>query len=79
LFEAAGLHEIQETTLSADLEHRTFEEWWEPFTHGVGPAGAYVAGLDAEGQAELRERCRTLLPTGPFVLTARAWATRGLA
>ena len=79
LFEAAGLHEIEETTLSADLEHRTFEEWWEPFTHGVGPAGAYVAGLDTEGQAELRERCRTLLPTGPFVLTARAWATRGLA
>jgi ubiquinone/menaquinone biosynthesis C-methylase UbiE len=79
LFEAAGLHEIQESVLSASLEHPSFEEWWEPFTGGVGPAGSYVAGLDAERQAELRERCRTLLPIAPFVLTARAWATRGLA
>ena len=79
LLEAAGLHDIEETALSASLEHPSFEEWWEPFTRGVGPAGSYVAGLDAERQAELRERCRSLLPVGPFVLTARAWATRGLA
>jgi SAM-dependent methyltransferase len=78
LFEAAGLHQIDETALSVSLDHPSFEEWWEPFTRGVGPAGAYVAGLDADGQAALRERCRTLLPTAPFVLTSRAWATRGL-
>lgn len=77
LFEAAGLHEIEDTTISADLEHATFDEWWQPFTRGVGPAGSYVASLDAEEQAELRERCRTLLPDAPFVLTARAWAARG--
>ncbi len=78
LFEAAGLREIQETAQSASLEHPTFEAWWEPFTLGVGPAGSHVAGLDAEGQAELRERCRSRLPTPPFVLTATAWATRGI-
>ena len=61
------------------VEHPTFEDWWEPFTLGVGPAGAYAAGLDPERQAELRERCRELLPAAPFVLTARAWAARGLA
>jgi len=79
LLEAAGLHDIEETALSASLEHPSFEEWWEPFTRGVGPAGSYVAGLDAERRAELRERCRSLLPVETFVLTARAWATRGLA
>jgi SAM-dependent methyltransferase len=79
LFEAAGLHEIEETALSANLEHPSFEEWWEPFTLGVGPAGSFVAGLDAERQAELRENCRTLLPNAPFVVTAQAWAARGLA
>jgi SAM-dependent methyltransferase len=79
LFEAAGLDEIEETTLSTSLEHPSFEEWWEPFTLGVGPAGAYLAGLDPEQQDELRETCRTLVPAAPFVLTARAWATRGLA
>jgi len=79
LFESAGLRDIEATTLSADLEHATFDEWWEPFTRGVGPAGSYLAGLDAERQAELRERCRARLPTAPFTITARAWAVRGLA
>jgi SAM-dependent methyltransferase len=79
LFGTAGLHAIETTVLSASLEHPSFEEWWEPFTHGVGPAGAHVAALDADRQAELRERCRRLLPAAPFVLTARAWTTRGVA
>ncbi len=79
LFEAAGLHEIEEAALLAPLEHASFEEWWEPFSGGVGPAGSYVARLDADRQAELRENCRARLPVAPFVLTARAWATRGVA
>ena len=79
LFEAAGLREIEDSVLAADLEHQSFDEWWEPFTRGVGPAGSYAASLDPERQAELRERCRGQLPDGPFVVTARAWATRGLA
>jgi hypothetical protein len=78
LFRAAGLREIEETALSASLEHSSFDEWWEPFTRGVGPAGAYAASLEGERQAELRERCRTLLPAGPFALTATAWAARGI-
>ena len=48
LFEAAGLHDIDGTTLTASLEHASFEEWWEPFTGGVGPAGLFAASLDAE-------------------------------
>jgi len=79
LFDAAGLHDIQEATLVATLKHASFEEWWEPFGGAVGPAGSYVAGLDTARRAELRERCRALLPTAPFVVVARAWATRGLA
>ena len=79
LFEVAGLRNIQETAISASFEHPSFEEWWQPFTLGVGPAGAYTVSLDAERQAELREKCRSLLPPAPFVLTAQAWAARGLA
>jgi ubiquinone/menaquinone biosynthesis C-methylase UbiE len=79
LFDAAGLRDIEQATLSADLEHSTFEEWWAPFTRGVGPAGSYVASLDAEGLVELREACRRLIPAAPFTLRARAWAARGLA
>ena len=79
LFAAAGLREIEEKPLEVHAQHPTFEDWWEPFELGVGPAGAYVAGLDPESRAELRERCRERLPEAPFVLTARAWAARGLA
>jgi SAM-dependent methyltransferase len=79
LFDAAGLREVEDTTISAALEHPTFEDWWAPYLGGAGPAGAYAAALDPERQAELRERCRALLPDPPFVLTSRAWAARGLA
>jgi SAM-dependent methyltransferase len=79
LFDAAALREVQETALSVSVEHPSFEEWWDPFTLGVGPAGSYVAGLDSEQQARLREHCRAALPDAPFVLTARAWTARGVA
>jgi len=79
LFEAAGLRDIESTVLTASLEHPSFDEWWEPFTRGVGPAGAYATRLDPGRQAELRERCRALLPDAPFTLASRAWAARGLA
>jgi SAM-dependent methyltransferase len=79
LFDSAGLREIESATLSADLEHATFDDWWEPFTRGVGPAGSYLAKLDAARQVELRERCRTRIPGAPFTITARAWAARGTA
>ena len=78
LFEAAGLHKVEETVLWVSVEHATFEAWWEPFTKGVGPAGSYLASLSADRQLELRETCRTMVPTTPFVVTARAWAARGL-
>ncbi|HYT52897.1 MAG TPA: class I SAM-dependent methyltransferase [Gaiellaceae bacterium] len=79
LFQAAGLHEVEESALSVDVEHPSFEEWWKPFTLGVGPAGVYAAGLDETRQARLRELCRDMLPAPPFVVSVRAWAARGLA
>jgi SAM-dependent methyltransferase len=79
LFAAAGLREVEEAAISADVEHPTFEEWWEPFTLGVGPAGAFVAGLDPTGQGRLRDACRERLPAAPFTVSARAWAARGRA
>ena len=76
---AAGLREISEDTLAVEVKHPTFEEWWEPFTRGVGPAGAYVLSLSADRRAKLREICRGELGEGPFNVRAEAWAARGLA
>jgi len=71
LFEAAGLRDVEAATVSAKIEYATFGEWWEPFTGGVGPAGAYVMSLDADRRAALRETCQGLLPVEPFVIAAR--------
>jgi SAM-dependent methyltransferase len=78
LFEVAGLTDVDEGVLSASREYSSFDDWWEPFTRGVGPGGAYVAGLVPGRQAELRERCRSMLPVGRILLTAHAWATRAV-
>ncbi|HKO26012.1 MAG TPA: methyltransferase domain-containing protein [Solirubrobacteraceae bacterium] len=79
LLRAAGASDVQETALSVDVEHPTFDDWWEPFLLGVGPAGKYVASLDATQQARLRAICREKLPPAPFVVSARAWAARAVA
>jgi SAM-dependent methyltransferase len=79
LFVNAGLRSVEATVLVATVTHASFDDWWGPFTLGVGPAGAYVAGLDVTRRAALRERCRELLPAAPFDVAARAWTVRGLA
>jgi SAM-dependent methyltransferase len=79
LFTAAGMRNVEATALSVRLEHASFEDWWEPFTKGVGPAGAFAARLDPARRVELRKACRALHPAPPFVVTATAWAARGLA
>jgi SAM-dependent methyltransferase len=79
LFSAAGLHDVDDTDLAVRVDYASFDDWWEPFTLGVGPAGTYVAGLDAVGREELKERCRQLAPAAPFTLEAIAWAARGRA
>ena len=79
LFGDAGLRDVEGSTLSVTLEHRSFDEWWTPYTLGVGPAGVYVRQLDAAKREELREKCRALVPEAPFVIHARAWAARGMA
>jgi SAM-dependent methyltransferase len=79
LFEAAGIRDVEDGALAIRVEHATFDEWWEPYTLGVGPAGGYLASLGPEQLAVLRERCRELLPPAPFVVDARAWAARGTA
>lgn len=75
LFEAAGLRDVEEVALEVHVRHETFEDWWEPYTLGVGPAGEYVAGLDEAARDRLRQRCAEVVQA-PFTLTARAWSAR---
>src|SRR5262245_38151111 len=79
LFEQAGMTDVDEDPLTVNVEHATFDEWWEPYTLGVGPAGAYIAGLSPESREELRENCRARLPEPPFTISASAWSARARA
>jgi SAM-dependent methyltransferase len=76
LGESAGLADIESSRLTVHVPFATFEEWWEPYTLGVGPAGAYVAQLDEAGLDVLRGRCLELLPPAPFEVSASAWCVR---
>ena len=76
LFRAAGLEDVEEGSVAVTVRHATFDEWWHPYTLGVGPAGAFVAGLDDERRERLRSLCAERLPRAPFDVDARAWAAR---
>jgi SAM-dependent methyltransferase len=79
LFLAAGIRDVVESQLVVSVEHPTFDDWWEPYTLGVGPAGSFASSLDSDRRTELRERCRQRLPEAPFTIAAHAWVARGLA
>jgi SAM-dependent methyltransferase len=73
-FAAAGLAGAQVATLTVSARYATFDEWWQPFTLGIGPAGDYVGSLDPGRRGPLRELCRRLLGPAPFQIEATAWA-----
>lgn len=73
---AAGLVDVEASVLTVHVPFATFDQWWQPYTGGVGPAGAYVARLDPEQRERLRDRCATRRPPAPFVVDASAWCVR---
>jgi ubiquinone/menaquinone biosynthesis C-methylase UbiE len=79
-WEDAGLRDVTTGELAVETRYADFDDLWEPFLGGVGPGGAYVARLDDERRAELREEFRRRVgeQEGPFALPARACAVRGV-
>jgi SAM-dependent methyltransferase len=76
-FERAGLDEVVAGALTASADYTGFDDFWEPLTLAVGPAGEYLQSLSDEHRAQVREGCRARLPEGAFSLDARAWYARG--
>jgi len=76
LFGQAGLAEVEETALPVDVEHATFDEWWSPFTLGVGPAGQHYTSLAPDKQQEIEQHLRAQLGER-LSFKWRAWAARG--
>jgi hypothetical protein len=74
----AGLQDVTSGALASHADYAGFDDFWQPFTLAVGPAGHYLRTLPASQQAAVRDACRQHLPDGPFTLPARAWYARGL-
>jgi hypothetical protein len=58
----------------------SFEDYWQPFLGGQGPAPSYAMSLAEDARLRLRERLHERITTtehGTISLIARAWAIRG--
>lgn len=79
LFASAGLEQIEVKAIDIPTSFADFDDYWQPFLGGQGPAPAYVMSLDEMARARLRDLLRARMPAeadGSISLTARAWAAR---
>lgn len=79
LFASAGLVDVRQQDLTVRVPVSGFDEWWEPYTFGIGPAGSYLAAMEESARADLRKRCAHRLLAGPFEVVASAWLATGRA
>jgi hypothetical protein len=80
LFSNAGLTGIGVGSIDSPTPFASFDDYWQPFLGGQGPAPTYAMSLDDTARARLRDSIRARLPImadGSISLTARAWAIRG--
>jgi len=80
VFAAAGLASVATTAIDVPTRFADFDDYWQPFLGGQGPAPAYAMALDEDARSRLREAVRARLPIaadGSIALIARAWAVRG--
>ena len=81
LFQKVGLKEIETRPIDIDTHFKDFDDFWNPFLGGQGPAPTYAMSLSEEKRAELREKIREGLPItedGSIPLIARAWGIKGI-
>jgi SAM-dependent methyltransferase len=79
LFADAGLHKPEVTQIDIKTSFENFEDYWQPFLGGQGPAPAFAMSLDEETRARLRDRIEARIPAQPdgtISMVARAWAIR---
>jgi ubiquinone/menaquinone biosynthesis C-methylase UbiE len=79
LWQDAGFEAVATADLEVSFTYERFDDFWQPYTAGVGPAGAYLSGLPEETRTAIREEAKARLGDGPFELRGIACAVRGTA
>jgi hypothetical protein len=80
LWAHAGLDEVEVRAIDVPTVFADFDDYWQPFLGGQGPAPGYVMSLGEGDRRALRDLVRDRLPVGAdgrIRMTARAWAVRG--
>ncbi len=80
-FQEAGLADIETSYLEINTVFRNFEDYWNPFLGGQGPAPGYLASLNKDLQEEIKTNIHkklTIESDGSIKLLARAIAIRGI-
>jgi SAM-dependent methyltransferase len=80
-WQAAGLKDVVEDTLTIRMEFKSFADFWTPYEGRDGPIADYIGTLAASVKAKLREAIeRAYLDRerdGPRSYAATAWAVKG--
>jgi SAM-dependent methyltransferase len=80
LFTDTGLTDVRDGDVAIAMVFTDFDDYWQPFMGGQGPASAYLLGLPDARLDRLRDLVRAALPTDPdgtIRLSARAWIATG--
>lgn len=79
-FDRAGLAQVQVSAIEIEMEFADFDDYWDPFLGGQGPAPAHAMRLTEADRGRMRSALRSRLPArsdGSIHLAARAWAAVG--
>jgi len=81
LFGAAGLTDVQRSSLTIRMTYANFDDYWQPLLGGQGPVGTYITALEDAQRRRIEDAVRRAFysgsPDGERSLTATAWAVRG--
>jgi hypothetical protein len=80
LFQEVGLNSISVRSIDIPTVFRDFDDYWLPFLGKQGAAPTYLASLNNEMRARIRDALKVRLVAftdGSIPMTARAWAVQG--
>ena len=81
VFQKTDLKGVATKAIDVPTHFRDFDDFWQPFLGGQGPAPTYAMSLTEEKRTALRQNIRARLPIqsdGSIHLIARAWAIKGI-
>lgn len=81
LFRNVGFIGVEVRPIDISTDFKDFDDYWNPFLGGQGPAAGYAMSLSEERRSQLRDRIYNSLPfamDGSIPLVARVWAIKGM-